>query len=285
MTVPQTFEVVITDDGSTDGTQDMIKRARFPIFLKYLRADGNLGRAENRNRGFAKTVGGYIIFLDGDMIPGPSLVESHISMWERFPDDVVVGSIRNPPEWKLDRLHSYLYSRGRLTSKKESIIPGRYFTSNNFSISKKVFERLSGFDVSFKGWGGEDTDFGLRLEKEGLKIRYQPEAACNHYHRRSIDELLKEFEEYGRTGYRKLIEKHPDSVIFPRGWMLGLPDSKPGAIKSLVAGCMRPLRSDLVLSALRSLSGVTGITDLYFDWLFYGALVRGFEKGAHETGI
>jgi len=276
---PKIFEVVITDDGSTDGTAEFVKKARFPIFMKYIRAQGGVGRAENRNRGFAKTVGGQVIFLDGDMVPDPGLIESYLAIWGKYPRDAVVGSVRSPEEWERDRLQRYLYSRGRLSQKKESIIPGRYFTSNNFSVNKETFDKLSGFDTSFEGWGGEDTDFGLRLESAGVSIRYNPEAICRHYHRRTLDEIINEFENYGRTGYRCLVEKHPQSVIFPSGWMLGLSDSRPGIIKRIIAGCLSPLRSDQGISVARSLAGGGIPGNFIFDWLFYGCLARGYRKG------
>lgn len=275
---PKDFEVVITDDGSTDGTAEFVRRTRFPIFMKYLQAEKNAGRAENRNRGFAKTVGGHVLFLDGDMVPGPDLMKTHMAMWKKYSDDVILGAIKNPPGYKRDSLHRYLYSRGRLTGAKETAIPGRYLTSNNFSVNREAFEKLGGFDESFTGWGGEDTDLGLRLESEGIVMRYAPEAVCYHYHIRTLDDVINEFERYGRTGYRQLIEKHPGSVLFPGGWKVGLPDSKPGLFKKVIGKCLAPLRSDAALKLGKKLYAMGSKSDIYHDWLFYGSLARGYNR-------
>ena len=277
---PKDFEVVITDDGSVDGTDRFVKKIRFPIFMKYLPADGNIGRAGNRNRGFARTVGRHVLFLDGDMIPGPGLMKTHMAMWGSCPDDVILGAIQDPPEFKPDRLRRYLHSRGRLSAAGETLIPGRYLTSNNFSISRETFEKLGGFDESFKGWGGEDTDFGLRLEKRGAVIRYNPAAICYHYHLRTLDDIITEYEKYGRTGYRQLITKHPDAVIFPMGWLLGLPDSKPGTLKKGIGTCLSPIRSVSAINMGKSLSRLGSFSDMYFDWLFYSSLAQGYKEGA-----
>lgn len=275
---PKDFEVVITDDGSTDGTAEFVKKTRFPIFMKYLQAEKNAGRAQNRNRGFAKTVGRHVFFLDGDMVPGPDLVKTHMAMWKKYPNDVILGSIKNPPEYKPDRLHKYLYSRGFLNQSKETPIPGRYLTGSNFSVNREAFEKLSGFDESFEGWGGEDTDLGLRLEKQGITIRYAPGAISYHYHIKTLNDRINEFEIYGRTGYRQLIEKHPGSVVFPGGWKLGLPDSKPGPFKKVIGKCLAPLRSNAALKFGKKLYALGSKSDIYHDWLFYGSLAKGYNE-------
>ncbi|MEE9555264.1 MAG: hypothetical protein V3W18_13330, partial [candidate division Zixibacteria bacterium] len=119
---------------------------------------------------------------------------------------------------------------------------------------------------------------GLRLEKLGLTIRYAPGATCYHYHFKTLNDRISEFEKYGRTGYRRLIGKHPDSVIFPGGWKLGLPDSKPGIFKRIIGKCLAPLRSDAALGIGKSLYRFGSFSDFYHDWLFYGSLARGFTK-------
>lgn len=275
---PKTFEVVISDDGSTDGTDQLVKKIRFPIFMKFIQAGDNCGRAENRNRGFAKTVGKYVLFLDGDMVPGPDLVESHMTMWDSYPEDTIIGAIKNPPEWKDDSLSRYFYSRGGLSSRNETTLPGRYFVSSHFSIPRGTFERLTGFDTSFKEWGGEDTDFGLRLEKEGIRIRYHPKAVSYHYQRKTLDEILDDFRKYGGTGYRKLIEKHPDTVVFTSGWVFGLPDSRSGGLKKLISLCLSPLKSSAALSILKPLAGKGILGNFGYDWLLYGYLARGAKE-------
>lgn len=278
---PKMFEIIVADDCSDDGTESYIKKLRLPIFLKYTRAAENVGRSIIRNTGFQKTAGKKVIFLDGDIVPGPNFIGSFLACWDRHPGAVILGSWRNPPEWKDDRLYKYLSSRGRLAVKKEAPIPGKYFTSGNFSIDRSVFEKLAGFDLSFEGWKGEDTDFGLRLEKESIPIWYSPEAVCYHYHKKSLEDMLGEYERYGRTSYRVLLEKHPDHLIFEKGWILGLPDLKAGILKKAVSRMLAPLRSDFALSTLKAFERFTGgalFLNICYDWLFYSHLARGYRE-------
>ncbi len=279
---PKMFEIVVADDCSDDGTEGFVKKLRLPIFLKYKRAANNVGRSVIRNMGFQKTAGKKVIFLDGDMVPGPNFIDSFLASWDKHPTAVILGSWRNPPEWENDRLYKYLSSRGRLTSKSETQIPGKYFTGGNFSIDRGIFEKLSGFDLSFEGWKGEDTDFGLRLENESIPIWYNPDAICYHYHKKSLEEMLGEYERYGRTSYRVLLEKHPDMLIFEKGWMLGLPDPKAGMLKRAVSKVLAPLRTDSAISMLKALEGFAGgalFLNIFYDWLFYSRLARGYREG------
>lgn len=279
---PKMFEIVIADDCSDDGTEIFVKKLRLPIFLKYTRAANNVGRSIIRNMGFQKTAGRKVIFLDGDMVPGPDFIESFLGSWDRHPGAVILGSWRNPPEWGSDRLYRYLSSRGRLAEESETQVPGKYFTSGNFSIDREIFERLSGFDLAFEGWKGEDTDFGFRLERESTPIWYNPNAVCYHFHRKSLDEMLGEFERYGRSSYRVLLDKHPDKLIFKKGWILGLPDPKAGLMKKAISIALSPLRSDRAISTLKTLEHFAGgllFFNICYDWLFYSRLARGYREG------
>ncbi len=275
------FEVVIADDCSTDGTEEFVKRMRFPIFMKYVRSPKNVGRSIIRNNGFEKTAGRKVIFLDGDMVPAPEFIDCMISSWNEFPDAVTLGSWKYPAQRKTGGLERYLTSRGRLALKTKGRIPGKYFNSGCFSIDRELFRRMSGFDPAFEGWKGEDTDLGLRLEKENIPIIYDPDAVCFHHHTKTLDEMLAEFERFGRSSYRVLLDKHPDRTVFDRGWMLGLPDPGAGKIRKIISRIISPLRSGAAISILRAVEKSVGrlyFPDLCYDWLFYSCLARGYRE-------
>ena len=275
------FEIVIADDGSNDGTDNFIKRLRYPIFLKYTRAESNQGRAINRNRGFEKASGKKVICIDGDMAPGPGFVESYLCAWDEFPCGVFLGSFRHPDDWKESRLADYLYTRGRLTLTHGAEVNGRFFTSGNFALSKDTFTELSGFDTAFGGWGGEDTDFGLRLKKKSIPLYYIPEAWCYHYHKKSLDDMAREFECFGQTGFPLLVEKYPDEVIYRDGWMIGLPDLRAGMGKKAIAKLLTPFRISPMLRLLAGLGKIQQgrfFSDFMYDWLLYGYLARGYRS-------
>ena len=80
----QTFsgqlEVVVVDDGSTDGTGDLLD-AYDHIPIKVIPLNTNVGRCRARNIGIAEARGDLIAFLDGDALPGPDWLAQH---WQLF---------------------------------------------------------------------------------------------------------------------------------------------------------------------------------------------------------
>ncbi len=282
------YEVVIADDCSGDGTDEFIRKLRFPIFLKYIRAESNRGVVYNRNRALQKAAGRWVIFMDGDMVPAPGFIDSYAAAWREFPDAVCVGSYGLPPQWTVQPWQKYLATRGRLAMSHGTRVPGKYFTSGNFSIPKDIFGALAGFDADFKGWGGDDTDFGFRLDDRQIPIIHIPAAHCYHYDAKKLNDILAHYVKFGRTVYPLLLRKHPGKIIFSNGWLLGLPDSIDSFPRRLGGILLSPLRSGPMLALLRALAHVSGgalLGDSSFDWLFYGHLAKGYGLSRREKGV
>jgi len=87
------FEVIIVDDGSTDGTADYLQNLRPPFTLKYIRSH-NRGRAAARNQGIAAAQNDLLIFTDDDLILSPDFIRKHRQTQNEKPQ-VVHGRILN----------------------------------------------------------------------------------------------------------------------------------------------------------------------------------------------
>ena len=70
---PDRYEIVIIDDGSTDGTAEMVGRLRGPVAIRYV-AQPKSGRAAARNLGARVARGRILLFLDSDFFADPALV-------------------------------------------------------------------------------------------------------------------------------------------------------------------------------------------------------------------
>lgn len=278
---PKLFEIVIADDCSTDGTEEFVKKQRLPIFMKYIRSEKNVGRSIIRNMGFKKTVGEQVLFLDGDMEPSPDMIAAYLKSWEIHPNAVIVGAWKTPKELESNRVLQYILARGRFRQNEDGPIRGKYFNSGNFSVRKEVFEKLSGFDLDFEGWKGEDTDFGLRLEKEHVPIRYNPDAVSFHYHSKTLAEMESEYERFGRTSYKILLKKHGASAIFKNGWIVGLPDPDIGLLKRSIRWFLSPFMSETAISTLKKIASLKGgeySFGFFYSWLLFGCMLRGYKK-------
>lgn len=273
------YEIVICDDGSTDGTDAAIKKLRYPIFFKYLRNPSPLGRAANRNRGAEKSSGRVLIFIDGDMVPDEKYVESILLGIDS--QTVKLGEVLPPPEYGIDRFEKYLYTRGRhAPGFGNANIHGRMFTSNNFAIEKSLFEKVSGFDPAFQNWGGEDIDFGLKLTAQGARLIYDRKAITFHYHRRDLVSTCRQFREFGKGTLNYLLEKHPhfaEDLPFDI-----LNRKKKSALSHLVWGLLlKAMTSSFVLDV--SLMKVKILSwfpwpDFIYDFLLWGNLIRGYSN-------
>jgi glycosyltransferase involved in cell wall biosynthesis len=275
---PRVFEIVVCDDGSADATGEMLKRLRYPIFFKYFVNEKPLGRAANRNLGAQKSSGRELIFFDGDMVPGANYVETILSSFE--PNVVKVGEVKPPANEKIGSLARYLYSRGRhnLANKSQSL-PGRLFTSNNFCISRELYEQSGGFDPKFKSWGGEDIDYGLRLVSMGAIIRNEPGAITYHHHKRTIDSLTRDFYGFGQSSFAYLIHKHPYFLeqLPARYLRLGMQTKDSSIFYRLLS--IMAINGIMLRSIQTMVSHFGGINwpDSIFDYLLWGNLALGYK--------
>lgn len=91
------FEVIVVDDGCTDGTAAMLAQAQLP--LKIVSLVPNQGRCIARNRGVQEAQGQVVAFLDGDALPHPEWLQRH---WEAFeqhgPDCLLCGMEYSLPD-------------------------------------------------------------------------------------------------------------------------------------------------------------------------------------------
>jgi len=186
------IEVVVTDDGSTDETPDVVRRfaqsVSFPVqFTTHPHAAFQLARC--RNEGVAASTAPYILFLDGDCILPPDHVAVHLA--RRRPGIVMAGDCARLDEQTSARVNEAAIRSGEFTHwaspeeikrlKRLMRRAARHrwhwrprkpdLTGNNVGIWRTDYERVNGYDENFVGWGAEDDDLGRRLRRAGVRVR------------------------------------------------------------------------------------------------------------------
>lgn len=96
---PEAFELILVDDGSTDGTDQFAAGLKMHYEMRYIRQK-NSGRSHARNTGIRASNGDIILFCDDDCIVSKEFVKSHRNTHSRYGNSVVHGRIFNLPYLK-----------------------------------------------------------------------------------------------------------------------------------------------------------------------------------------
>jgi GT2 family glycosyltransferase len=205
------FDVLIVDDGSTDGTDKIAQRLRLPPSFQYIRRS-NQGAASARNFGAFQAQSNYLLFIDSDVVPDSTLVAAHLKAQKRHADTLVVGRTRSMPPDNHDVFYQimgrsvFAFDPGAV----ECPLPFQDFVSRNFSMPRAIFLELNGFDERYPNSGFEDTEFALRAFKAGYKLLYSPTAVGEHRHTGTLEQVGRHMYQY-QISAAMLFSQHPEA--------------------------------------------------------------------------
>jgi len=179
------YEVIVIDDGSTDGTQELCQGLSLPFPFIYLRQN-NAGAGAARRLGTEAAHGTYLLLFNDDTIAARGLLAEHRrAQHECAPEKcAVLGDFRYFREALKRALTSFLATRPFLFP-QVSLKPGlyrqsSYFIASNLSLRRDAVLKAGSFDPQFRV--AEDTELGVRLEQRGYRVLYHPQALAWHDH-------------------------------------------------------------------------------------------------------
>jgi glycosyltransferase involved in cell wall biosynthesis len=189
------FEVVVVDNGSTDGTRELVERLRgsLPYAISYV-YEQQPNRGAARNRGIAAAQGYLLLFCDDDVYAPPGFLAAHDAA-HTLSNFVVSGPILNVPGYRTRPKPTVAhYSRA-------------FFCTCNVSVPKIAVDAVGGFDEAFHLYGWEDTELGVRLRDHGMRAKFAWDAYIWHIkppHDVTLESELRKAVEKARMAVRFL---------------------------------------------------------------------------------
>jgi GT2 family glycosyltransferase len=191
-----TFEMRVVCDGCTDDTGAALRALHVAAPL-LVAEQPPLGPAAARNLGASHAEGGILLFLDDDVEPMPGLVQAHEAFHTNLPNGLAIGDLL--PGVVQTGFFGVIV-RGWLEAMCDGLRePGhrhvyRDVLTGHLSIRRELFDRLGGFDPSFRCH--EDYELGYRAIEAGLTVRFLPDAVAVHHDRTDLSKAFRrKFEE------------------------------------------------------------------------------------------
>lgn len=262
-------EIIVVDDGSTDGTPARLRAWDQRHQVKLIEHEGNRGAAAARNTAIGAATGDVLVFLDADNMPPPDFLERLALAYERGADFVSVES-------RVANQRSVV-GRFQQAHHEECYGPGardRVGYTQAFSCRAQA-AREAGFPESLPGFGGEDVEFFRRLLAKG----YTPGADFSIEVLNQVPDTLPAFWRQYRARGRAVpyIERHL------RRWPLGIVVARRAlaAVKTVALGVA--IVPALYGAAARARRSPRGWRDFPAFWALLQVHVVAHRAGEWDT--
>lgn len=182
------LEVLVVDDGSLDDTAAIAGGSGARVLRLGPQEGGSPGAA--RNRGAAAATGDPIVFLDADCAPVAGWLDALLAAHDAG-ETVVGGAVDIPPGLPLSaRCDHYCGSYHVHPGRPAGHIPNH--TPANLSVRRDAFLSTGGFEEGTPvADGHEELRWQAQLARQGVRIRFEPDAAVHHYNRLGVGNLLR----------------------------------------------------------------------------------------------
>ena len=205
-------EVVVVDNGSSDGTAEALGERSGTLPATVL-SEPREGASFARNRALEHARAPVVLLLGDDMVPaGDGLLAGHIALHRAHPEPAygVLGQVR----WAepVDPFMRWLEAAGFQFSFDHiaagPVDPAAFLYSSHTSLKADALRDAGGFDGERFPYLMEDTELGIRLRRRGLRMDYRPELLMHHHHPQTLDGYARRMEAIGAAA-RRLRELYP----------------------------------------------------------------------------
>jgi GT2 family glycosyltransferase/glycosyltransferase involved in cell wall biosynthesis/tetratricopeptide (TPR) repeat protein len=222
---PRLHEVIVVDNGSTDGTAEYLAElAAAEPLLTVLSPGENTGFVGGNNLAAAQATGDCLVFLNNDTEPQSGWLDALVETVERDPSVGAVGAKLVYPDGKLQEAGGIVfadasgwnYGRGDDPDdpRYRFVREVDYCSGAALLVRADLFRELGCFDERYAPAYYEDTDLCFGVRARGLRVLYQPAAVVVHHEGATAGtDLAGGFKAYQVANKEKFAAKWADTLV------------------------------------------------------------------------